>query len=115
MIRTVHGRGYHFLAPVGSSGATSLDGGGGAGGAGGELERLSGLYGRAAQGRRQLVFVTGEPGIGKTTLVDAFRRSRPARRGLVARGQCIEHRGASQPYLPVFDALARLSRDDGRA
>ena len=29
---------------------------------------------RAEQGDRQLVFVTGEPGVGKTTVVDEFLR-----------------------------------------
>jgi DNA-binding winged helix-turn-helix (wHTH) protein len=38
----------------------------------GELAQLRGWFDKAANGERQLVFVAGEPGIGKTTLVDAF-------------------------------------------
>jgi predicted ATPase len=34
--------------------------------------RLDNWFKKALQGQRQLVFVTGEPGIGKTTLIDAF-------------------------------------------
>ncbi len=37
-----------------------------------ELARLQRLFENAQAGERQLVFVTGEPGIGKTTVVDAF-------------------------------------------
>jgi len=37
-----------------------------------ELVRLHSLFEKARTGTRQIVFVTGEPGIGKTTLVDAF-------------------------------------------
>ena len=29
---------------------------------------------------------------------------------LVAHGQCVEHRGAGEPYLPVLEALGRLAR-----
>ena len=37
-----------------------------------ELSQLHSWLDKALRGERQLVFVTGEPGIGKTTLVDAF-------------------------------------------
>ena len=44
---------------------------------------------RAIRGQRQIVFVTGGPGIGKTTLVDEFQRQ--AARGAtipIAKGLC---------------------------
>lgn len=37
-----------------------------------EMVQLQTLWAKALQGERQVVFVTGEPGIGKTTLVEAF-------------------------------------------
>jgi Cdc6-like AAA superfamily ATPase len=37
-----------------------------------ELRQLHNLFAKALRGERQIVFVTGEAGIGKTTLVDAF-------------------------------------------
>jgi DNA-binding winged helix-turn-helix (wHTH) protein/tetratricopeptide (TPR) repeat protein len=77
-----------------------------------ELARLGELYHLAEQGRRQVAFVTGEAGIGKTTLVEGFAA---ATAGRVARGQCLEQRGAPEPYLPVFDALDRLCREDAEA
>jgi predicted ATPase len=37
-----------------------------------ELAQLHKWFAKALNGERQLVFVTGEPGIGKTTLIEAF-------------------------------------------
>ena len=118
VIRTVHGRGYEFLAPVravdGREGTPSGPAPPVLPGRGSELGRLAGLLELAAAGRPQVVFVTGEPGIGKTTLVEAFAGwAGGGGRATVARGQCLEHRGPPEPYLPVFDALTRLGRQDG--
>lgn len=81
-----------------------------------ELARLQALLGTAEGGRRQIVFIGGDSGIGKTTLVDAFV-ARIVRRPLrLARGQCLEQRGAGEPYQPLLDALSRLCRrPDGEA
>ena len=118
VIRTVHGRGYRFLALVqeggqGTPGPAALPA---PIGREAELQRLAALLELAAAGRRQVVFVTGESGIGKTTLVEAFAEGAGRRDGLlVARGQCLEHRGTPEPYLPILDALARLCREQGEA
>ncbi|MEO8604193.1 MAG: AAA family ATPase [bacterium] len=63
---------------------------------------------RAASGRRQLLFITGDPGIGKSTLVDHFLASAAARGCLVGRGQCIDAYGMGEPYMPLLDALRQL-------
>ncbi|MFN8062439.1 MAG: AAA family ATPase [Vicinamibacterales bacterium] len=61
--------------------------------------------------QRQIVFVTGEAGMGKTVLVDAFVETLPNRHGvLVGRGQCVEQYGGSEPYLPVLEAVRQLCR-----
>jgi DNA-binding winged helix-turn-helix (wHTH) protein/tetratricopeptide (TPR) repeat protein len=133
VIGTVHGRGYRFLAsvqeqhqdpptpasppaPAQPAPAAPAPPALAAAPVGrtAELERLAGLYSLAAGGRCQVAFVTGEAGIGKTTLVEAFAAAAGGD-ALVARGQCLEHRGPSEPYLPVLDALARLGREEGRA
>ena len=76
-----------------------------------ELAQLSQWWARAQAGERHLVFVTGEPGIGKTTLVDAFLRGLAGEATFdIARGQCVEHFGAGEPYRPVLEALSRLGR-----
>ena len=53
LIRTVHGRGYQFLAPVREQGATALPAAVAPVGREAELARLGELYGLAEQGRRQ--------------------------------------------------------------
>jgi DNA-binding winged helix-turn-helix (wHTH) protein len=110
-LETVHGRGYRFIAPLEretSPGAASSPP---FVGRTAELERLRAALDRARRGDRQLVFVTGEPGIGKTSLVDAFLSEANADRGVtVAKGHCLEHTGAGEAYLPVLEALGRLCR-----
>ncbi len=76
-----------------------------------QLSQLEGWLEQARQGLRQVVFVTGEAGIGKTTLVNAFLAQVASEAPLwVARGQCMAHYGAGEAYLPVLDALGRLCR-----
>jgi DNA-binding winged helix-turn-helix (wHTH) protein len=71
-----------------------------------ELGRMQGWLDQALAGYRQTVFVTGEPGIGKTTLVDSFlQQASQSSAFLVARGQCLEHYGSGEAYLPVLDGF----------
>jgi predicted ATPase len=94
-----------------------------------ELTRLHAALGKALHGERQIVFVTGEPGIGKTTLVETFlaevgaaRRGRPAPgqlqgvapppSPLIGYGQCIEQYGGGEAYLPLLEAIGRLCREE---
>src|SRR5215469_3438464 len=54
-----------------------------------ELAKMRGWLEQALAGARQTVFVTGEPGIGKTTIVQAFLEQAGRIPGVrVARGQC---------------------------
>jgi predicted ATPase len=76
-----------------------------------ELDRLREQGELAAGGQRRVVFVTGEVGIGKTALVDAFCQELTAESGAgwsVARGQCVDGFGEKEEYYPVIEALARL-------
>ena len=68
-----------------------------------ELDQLRTSLRRTLHGERQLVFVTGEPGIGKTALVDEFQRQAAAdSSGLhIARGQCVEGYGAKNVGLRI--------------
>jgi DNA-binding winged helix-turn-helix (wHTH) protein len=76
-----------------------------------ELARLHQCWRHALQGTRQLVFITGEAGIGKTTLVDAFvAQVASAEAVWLGRGQCIEQYGAGEAYLPLLEALGQLGR-----
>jgi DNA-binding winged helix-turn-helix (wHTH) protein/tetratricopeptide (TPR) repeat protein len=67
----------------------------------------------ADEGRRQLLFVTGNAGIGKTTLIDSVV-DRAGAHAWVGRGHCIEHYGNGEPYLPVMEALSGLGRHGDR-
>jgi predicted ATPase len=76
-----------------------------------ELAKMRSWLDRALAGERQTVFVTGEPGIGKTTVVQAFLEQACQVSGiLVARGQCLEQYGSGEAYLPVLDGFSRLCR-----
>src|SRR5215467_5232691 len=78
------------------------------------LDRLQRGIESAWRGIRQTFFVTGEPGIGKTGVVEAFlERVSADPRVWIAHGQCVETYGRSEPYLPVLDALGRLCREAG--
>ena len=68
---------------------------------------------RTLRGQRQVVFVTGEAGIGKTSLVDAFARTIPRDGSIrLGRGQCLEQYGTGEAYLPVLEAIGRLCRNE---
>lgn len=122
-IATVHRRGFRFVGPV----AVSEDAPVAASaadparrdpapprtlvGRACELDALDAALASALGGRRQVVFVTGEAGIGKTTLVDAFLARAASRSPLqIVRGQCVEQYGAGEPWLPLLDALGRVAR-----
>jgi len=74
------------------------------------LSHLHGAWTRARAGTRQIVWVAGEAGVGKTTLIDSFVAQ--AGEANVAYGQCVEQFGAGEPYLPVLEALGALCRQD---
>ncbi len=112
-IETVRGRGYRFIAPVQSPAEdpepASAHGGRPFVGRAAFLGDLQRWFEMALAGRSQLVFATGEPGIGKTALIDAFLATVSAGRSwLTARGQCVEGFGGTEPYYPVLEALGRL-------
>jgi DNA-binding winged helix-turn-helix (wHTH) protein/predicted ATPase len=145
-IETVHGRGYRFVGKVTSSQHSAVSREDNEQGAGSkvrgakigfdfptpntqhstsvlvgrepDLEQLHSSLAKALHGERQIVFVTGEPGIGKTTVVDAFLSGIRGRRAgnssptdpWISWGQCIEHYGPGEPYMPILEALGRLCR-----
>ena len=126
-IETAHRRGYRFIATVSSSATgessrpaatpLALREGNLLVGRESELEQLEAALQSAKAGRRQLVFVTGEPGIGKTSLVRSFLQTLAGHEdGLrIAWGHCVELHGESEAYLPVLNALDRLAREGDSA
>jgi len=137
-LETVHRRGYRFIPVTGprrnrdselsegsrererepaSSGYRLV-------GRASELARLQHCLENANRGVRQTVFIEGEPGIGKTSLIDAFldlaalQNPAQAKPGSaidpwVGRGQCIKAHSVGEAYMPFFEALTGLCRQPG--
>jgi len=111
-IETMGKKGYRFIAPV----SLRLTEAGGESvlpfvGRTTELDQLRHHLEIANSGKRQLVFVSGEPGIGKTTLVEAFLKTLLISVGVICGlGMCIEQFGIGEAYLPVIDLLERMCR-----
>jgi DNA-binding winged helix-turn-helix (wHTH) protein/tetratricopeptide (TPR) repeat protein len=113
-ILTRHRLGYQFIAPVvcpteGKTAPLPLTAG--LLGRSRELIDLQGRLEATLRGSRQIVFIAGEPGIGKTALVDHFLDLDSTNRATrVARGECLEHFGDREPYYAMLDALSRAAR-----
>jgi predicted ATPase len=65
---------------------------------------------QAGSGRGLLICVTGEPGLGKTTLVESFLEELAASGTTwsLARGRCSERLAGAEAYLPFLEALDSL-------
>lgn len=109
-IETVPSRGYRFLMPVtdGSGPSpTSLIG------REAELAALHGHLERCRNAERFAVFITGDVGIGKTALIDAFCADLVHTSRLrIARGQSLEGFGGKESFYPVREALNGLCSDE---
>jgi len=81
-----------------------------------ELQELRAALQVAGAGRGMLLCVTGEPGIGKSTLVEEFLGG-VAADGLctVARGRCSERLAGTEAYLPLLGALESLLQSGAHA
>jgi len=76
-----------------------------------ELGRLEDLMRAAVGGEGRVVFVSGEPGIGKTALVaELVRRASAAHPTLIpVGGKCNAQTGIGDPYLPFREILSALT------
>jgi serine/threonine protein kinase/predicted ATPase len=77
-----------------------------------ETVALRAAFDGAEAGRGSVLCVAGEPGIGKSTLIEDFLAdlATPGSSVLIARGHCSERFGSTDAYLPVIDALGDLFR-----
>ena len=125
-IETVHSRGYRFLAPVSTTMPPARPAMIEASprplfsmvshpelfvGRDTELTQLAQWWTTVQQGQRQVGMLVGEPGIGKTALVETFvAQVRATEDVWIGHGQCLDHYGAGEAYLPILEALGRLGR-----
>jgi serine/threonine protein kinase len=81
-----------------------------------QLAQLGTLYASVRLGHSMIVGISGEPGMGKSTLLEAFMSDlqRPGERPTVVRVRCSENLAGSEAYLPVLEALDSL-RSRGRS
>jgi len=79
----------------------------------GELARLEAHLGIALTGKGRVVFISGEAGSGKTTLMAEFAQRSQADQSdlIVAWGQCNAQAGIGDPYLPFRDVMNILTGD----
>jgi len=125
IVRTAHGRGYRFVAdvtegtgapeserrpdpvPVASVSSRVV-------GRSPDLGELESVLSAASVGARQSAFVTGPPGVGKSTVTaELIERIDDPDAWLVLRGQCLLQRGGAEPYFAVLDALSHAARAGG--
>ena len=115
-IETVRGRGYRFIAPVSASENALLS----TAGNDGETTRLVGrtaarreletLLRRAASAEAEIGFVTGEPGIGKTMLVNEFVETMNEAGIAAFVSRCLPGSADRDAYYPVLEVLGQLAR-----
>jgi DNA-binding winged helix-turn-helix (wHTH) protein len=113
VIETVVGRGYRFVADVedGARSSRPPDSANLVAGRTLEMGVLRKAFQDAQIGRRSVVFVSGEPGVGKSTLVDAFVDDAGAQsRVWTARCVCLERCGDVEPFQPLLEALGTMCR-----
>jgi DNA-binding SARP family transcriptional activator len=78
-----------------------------------ELARLNHWAEMARAGHGRIVFITGDAGHGKTTLIQEFARRAQERWSdlIVAWGNCTAYTGEGDPYLPFREILGMLTGD----
>src|ERR1035437_8927248 len=118
-IETLHRRGYRFIAEISAvtrdeplSNATEVQ----IIGRQRIISDILEIWSVGERGARQVLFMSGEPGIGKTTVVQhVLARVTAAGTARATWGQCLQHYGIGEPYQPLLEAIMRLCRQPGGA
>lgn len=115
-VETVRGRGYRFIALPNAVRPAALAQPEPAGaplvGRRAAQDTLSGLLRGAGGGQAQLCFVTGQPGIGKTALSQAFMDAARGQGARVVVAHCLAGSAGSDAFYPFLDIVTQLARAD---
>jgi len=76
-----------------------------------ERAQLDAAFAATQKGSGQFIAVSGEPGIGKSTLVEEFLSDLPEE-CLAGRGRCSERLAGTEPHLAVLEALDDMFAQD---
>ena len=113
-IETVPKRGYRFIgemrgerttAPARSAKNHSV-------GREEELNRLRRTFASVSEGAGVMLTVSGEAGIGKTTVVEDFIGDLEEPAAWVGRGRCSERLAETDAFVPILESLDRLVRGE---
>jgi DNA-binding winged helix-turn-helix (wHTH) protein/tetratricopeptide (TPR) repeat protein len=125
LLRTLHGRGFRFVGDVEAldpdseadapllvaaqqvSRPTTVFG------RGDELQAMRRSLERALSGERQILFLRGPAGAGKSALLADFLNASAASGIGIGQGQCVEFHGECEAFLPVLMALSRRCQAPG--
>jgi predicted ATPase len=79
-----------------------------------ELNKLKSFLDEASTGKTQVVFIAGEAGAGKSSLITEFiRRQAEVDTSLISvMGVCNAQTGVADPYLPFRQILTALTAED---
>jgi DNA-binding winged helix-turn-helix (wHTH) protein/tetratricopeptide (TPR) repeat protein len=107
-IKSVRGKGYQFVANSHPAEAPSFVG------RTKELKRLHHSFDQALAGTRQVVLITGEPGIGKSTLVREFvaQTTSNTKLWIAETSRWSKTPGSSIEFGPLIEALRQLDKKD---
>ncbi len=118
-IETIRGRGYRFIAPVifpdqpePEEKGSRRDRSAPLVGRTAPRREVDTLLRRASAGEAGIGFVTGEPGIGKTSLTSDFVQSAVAEGANAAFSRCLPGGADSDAYYPILEILTQLARAD---
>jgi DNA-binding winged helix-turn-helix (wHTH) protein/predicted ATPase len=118
-IETLHRRGYRFVAHL--SGAATQNPVPSAlpglrtdttfVGRDAVIKEMGNAWTTAKRGSRQVLFISGEAGAGKTTTVSVFlERLAALETARATWAQCVQHFGVGEAYEPLLEAIIRLCR-----
>lgn len=79
-----------------------------------ELDRMRAAFASASGGKGLMVTVSGDAGMGKTTIVEDFlaELETGGTAAWIARGRCSERLAKTDPFVPIFECLDDLTRGE---